>query len=84
MLQNNVIRYRNFVIAPIQRVLYETAGCKRLKFCLDWAYFLIKRGKRGREPWEDQKNRLAVYRNTGYVSLTPVKLFIVKSEKCPS
>jgi len=84
MLQNNVIRYRNFVIAPVQRALYETSGCTRLKFCLDWVHFLIKRGKRGRERCDDQKNWLAVYRITSYVSFTPVKLFIVKAEKCPS
>lgn len=83
MLQNNAIRYRNFVITPVQLTI-KSAGHKRLKFCLDWVHFLIKRGKRGREPWEDQKNRLAVYGNTSYVSLTPLKLFTVKGEKCPS
>lgn len=85
MLQNNDIRYWNFVIAPIQPALYENCRLQKIKI-LPWlgSFFLIKRGKGGREPWEDQKNRLAVYRNTSYVSLTPVKLFIVKVEKCPS
>lgn len=71
-------------LLPSNQLFMKTAGCKRLKFCLDWVHFLIKRGKEGREPWEDQKNRLAVYRNPSYVSLSPLKLFIVKAEKCPS
>lgn len=66
------------------QLFMKAAGRKRLKFCLGQVHFLIKKGKGGREPWEDQKNRLAVYRNTSYVSLTPLKLFIVKAEKCPS
>lgn len=63
--------------------LYENCRSQKIKI-LPWlGSFFNKEGKGGREPWEDQKNRLAVYRNTSYVSLTLLKLFIVKAEKCP-
>lgn len=64
MLQNNAIRYINFVIAPVLPALYENCRSQKIKI-LPWlgSYF-NKKEKGGREPWEDQKNRLAVYRNT--------------------
>lgn len=47
MLQNNAIRYRNFVIASIQPALYENCRLQKIKI-LPWLdSFFNKKGERG-------------------------------------